>query len=166
MPELRGSSGIDSGAQRHREARHLRRRLCRLGQAAAVTGLAVLLAGCGGPAVTSSRLQDAVGVSFSRLYVLQQNELGHDVTPPDATSTCVRNGSAALTGAGSWTCAVHFPYPDGHVEPLSFDVEVQPVGCYTAAGPPAAVGGQKIRTATGVTVTNPLFVFDGCFDTR
>lgn len=116
--------------------------------------------------MTSGRLQNAVGISFSRLYVLQQNELGHDVAPPDATSICVRNGSAALTGAGSWTCAVRFPYPDGHVEPLSFDVEVQPVGCYTAAGPPSAIGQQKIRTAAGLTVTNPLFAFDGCFDTR
>ena len=131
----------------------------------AATGLALLLAGCSGPAVTSSRLQDAVGLSFSRLYVLQQNELGHDVAPPDATSVCVRNGSAALSGAGSWTCAVHFPYPDGHVEPLSFDVEVQPVGCYTAAGPPAAVGQQKMLSAAGTTITNPLFTFDGCFDT-
>ncbi len=138
----------------------------RVGTSAAVLALTLLVSGCAGPSVTSSRLQDAVGLSFSRLYVLQQHELGHDVAPPDATSVCVRNGSAALTGAGSWTCAVHFPYPDGHVEPLSFDVEVQPVGCYTAAGPPAAVGQQKMRTAAGTTVTNPLFTFDGCFDTR
>jgi hypothetical protein len=129
---------------------------------AAVLGL--VLSGCGGPAVTNSRLQAAVGVSFARLYVLQQNELGHDVTAPDPSSVCVRNGSAALTGAGSWTCAVHFPSPDGHIQPLSFDVEVQPIGCYTAAGPPATVGPQKMQSASGAMVTNPLFTFDGCFD--
>ena len=123
------------------------------------------LAGCGGPAVTSTRLQDAVGVSFSRLYVLQQRELGHTVAEPDRTALCARNGTTSTTGAGSWTCTVHFPYPDGHVEPLTFDVEAQPAGCYTASGPPAAVGPQRIQTATGQTVTNPLFAFDGCFDT-
>ena len=127
--------------------------------------VAVALTGCGGPAVTSTRLQDAVGTSFARLYVLQQTELGHTVAEPDHTASCARNGSAASTGAGSWACTVHFPFPDGHVEPLSFDVEVQPAGCYTAAGPPATVGQQQIQTAAGTTVTNPLFAFDGCFDT-
>ena len=122
------------------------------------------LSGCAAPAVTSTRLQAAVGVSFSRLYVLQQSELGHQVTPPDTSASCVRTGSTPLTGAGNWTCTVHFPYPDGHVQPLSLDLEVQPIGCYTAAGPPAVVGAQQLRTATGAVVTNPLFAFDGCFE--
>ncbi len=125
----------------------------------------LLLAGCGGPSVTSTGLQAAVGTSFSRLYVFQQAELGHTVTPPDRYAACTRNGSTAVTGAGSWTCTVHFPAGDGHVEPLSFDVEVQPMGCYTASGPAAAVGRQQMQTASGATVTNPLFAFDGCIDT-
>ena len=125
---------------------------------------AALIAGCGAPGVTSSRLQDAVGVSFSRLYVLQQSELGHAVSPPDRWAACTRNGSAALTGAGGWTCIVHFPAGDGHIEPLPFDVEVQPAGCYTAAGPAAAVGPQRMQTSSGTGVTNPLFAFDGCLD--
>lgn len=137
----------------------------RTAAASAAVALSVLLSSCSGPAVTNVRLQEAVGVSFQRLYVLQQNELGHVVAAPDRSASCVRNGSAALTGAGSWACTVHFPYPDGHVEPLTFDVEVQPVGCYTASGPPATAGQQKIQTAVGATVTNPLFAFDGCFST-
>ena len=137
-----------------------------VGSAALLCAVAsVAVAGCAGPAVTSNRLQSAVGVSFSRLYVLQQNELGHQVGAPDRTAACSRNGSAAVTGAGSWTCVVHFPAGDGHLEPLAFDVEVQPVGCYTASGPPAAVGQQQLTTATGRSVLNPLFAFDGCFDT-
>ena len=144
---------------------HRRRRGMLAGGMVAVAAVGVLAAGCGGPAVTSIRLETAVGVSFQRLYVLQQQELGHSVASPDRAASCLRNGTAALTGAGSWTCTVHFPYPDGHVEPLSFDVEVQPIGCYTAAGPPAAVGQQRMRTTAGESVTNPLFTFDGCFDT-
>ena len=131
----------------------------------AAVSVAVLAAGCGGPAVTSARLQDAVGVSFSRLFVLQQSELGHAVAPPDRSSSCSRNGSGALTGAGSWMCIVHFPAADGHLEPLAFDVDVQPGGCYTAAGPASTVGPQQLQTADGRTVTNPLFAFDGCFST-
>lgn len=127
--------------------------------------IAPLVAGCGSPAVTSTRLQDAVGVSFSRLYALQQNELGHAVSAPDRQASCTRNGSGALTGAGGWTCTVHFPAGDGHIEPLPFDVEVQPGGCYTAAGPAAAVGPQRMQTASGRSATNPLFAFDGCLDT-
>ncbi len=134
--------------------------------AAAVAAVLALLvsAGCGSPGVTSTRLQDSVGVSFQRLYVLQQRELGHRVPAPDRSAACVRNGSAALTGAGSWTCTVHFPYPDGHVQPLSFDVEVASIGCYTASGPPAVVGQLKLQATNGAAVTNPLFAFDGCFD--
>ena len=133
--------------------------------AGALLGAVLSIAGCGGPAVRNTRLQDAVGISFQRLYVLQQAELGHTVAPPDRAASCVRTGSAVLSGAGSWSCTVHVPSPDGHVEPLSFDVEVQAIGCYTAAGPPAGVGPQQMQTATGATATNPLFTFDGCFDT-
>lgn len=158
----------DLGRQTHGNVRwreQLTPNWFRAGALAAAAGLALSLSGCGGPAVTGGRLQNAVGVAFSRLYVLQQNELGHVVAAPETTSVCVRNGSTAFSGAGSWTCAVHFPYPDGHIQPLSFDVEVQPIGCYTAAGPPAAVGQQKIQTASGERATNPLFSFDGCFNT-
>ncbi len=130
-----------------------------------VVSIAAGAVGCGQPTVTSNRLQDAVGVSFSRLFVLQQNELGHSVAPPDHSASCSRNGSGSLTGAGGWTCIVHFPAGDGHIEPLAFDVEVQPAGCYTAAGPAAAVGPQQLQSASGPTVTNPLFAFDGCLQT-
>ena len=122
------------------------------------------LAGCGGATVTAGRLDEAVGLSFARLYVLQQDELGHPAAPPDAVATCSRAGTTATTGAGSWTCIVHFPDPDGHVDPLALDVDVQSIGCYTASGPPAVVGGQRLQLPTGRAVTNPLFAFDGCFD--
>ena len=46
-------------------------------------------------------------------------------------------------------CTVHFPYPDGHLVPLSFDVEVQPIGCYTATGPPAVVGQLTLTSPAG-----------------
>lgn len=122
-------------------------------------------AGCGTSGITKSGLQQSVGTAYQRLYLLQQAKLGHlNPVTPDAAASCARSGTSALSGAGSWLCTVHFPFPDGHIEPLTFDVEVQPIGCYTAAGPPTVVGQQLLQTQAGRSVTNPLFAFDGCFD--
>lgn len=124
---------------------------------------AVLSTGCSSGDITSTALQRSVGTSYQRLFLLQQHELGHTVVTPDSTAACTKTGSSAHSGPGSWTCTVHYPYADGHLVPLSFDVEVQPVGCYVATGPTAVVGEQKITEPTGHAVTNPLFAFDGCF---
>jgi hypothetical protein len=131
---------------------------------AVLAATALLSTGCSSD-ITSAALQSSVGTAFQRLYVLQQHELGRDEpVTPDAGAQCLRSGSAARTGAGTWTCTVHFPYADGHLVPLSFDVEVQPIGCYVASGPPAIVGGLTLTTPAGASVTNPLYAFDGCFD--
>ncbi len=132
---------------------------------AILTVAALAASGCSSHAITSSALQQAVGSTYQRLYLLQQEELGHVPSPtPDGTAQCLRTGSTGHSGPGSWTCTVHFPYPDGHLVPLSFDVEVQPVGCYVATGAPAIVGQLKLLTPSGRSVTNPLYAFDGCFD--
>jgi hypothetical protein len=132
---------------------------------AIVVATALLGTGCSSGDITAPSLQASVGSAYQRLYLLQQQELGHQVSPrPDSTAHCSRSGSTAHSGPGSWTCTVHFPYPDGHIVPLTFDVEVQPIGCYSASGPPAVVGQLELNTPSGSTVTNPLYAFDGCFD--
>jgi hypothetical protein len=127
--------------------------------------LALVLAtsACSSGGIHGNALQRAVGTTYQRLYVLQQEQLGNTVASPDDTAACVRSGSTGHSGAGSWVCTVHFPYPDGHIVPASFDVEVQPIGCYTATGPPTIVGQLSLTTPAGKSVTNPLFAFDGCF---
>ena len=125
---------------------------------------ATMVCGCAGEGVTSTRLDRAVATTFQRLYVLQQKDLGRTVSPPERTATCTRSGSSAMKGSGSWICTVHYPYADGHQVPLSFDVEVQPIGCYTATGPPSVVGQLQLSTPGGGSVVNPLFAFYGCFD--
>jgi hypothetical protein len=124
---------------------------------------AFLVSGCSSGDITSTALQRSVGTAYQRLFVLQQHELGHAVATPDSAASCSRAGSTARSGPGSWTCTVHYPYADGHLVPLSFDVEVQPIGCYVATGPATVVGQQRITEPTGRQVTNPLFAFDGCF---
>jgi hypothetical protein len=131
------------------------------------TGALVLVAtsGCSSGTVTQQALNGAFGQTFARLYAVQQRELGHVLDrPADSAATCSRSGSAATRGSGPWLCTVHFPAADGHLDPVSFDVDVQPIGCYTATGPPAAVGPLQLQTPSGGTVTNPLFAFDGCLD--
>jgi hypothetical protein len=133
--------------------------------AVVVVAVAVLGTGCSSGDITTSGLQDSVGSAYQRLYLLQQHELGHTAAArPDSSAHCLRSGSTAHSGPGTWTCTVHFPYPDGHIIPLSFDVEVQPIGCYVATGPPAIVGQLALTTPKGTSVTNPLYAFDGCFD--
>jgi hypothetical protein len=137
------------------------------GSAWLATGVLLLVAtsGCSSGTVTHQALNRAFGQTFARMYALQQQELGHVLDrPADSAATCSRSGSAATRGSGAWLCTVHFPAPDGHLDPVSFDVDVAPIGCYTATGPPAVVGPLQLRTPSGGTVTNPLFAFDGCFD--
>lgn len=131
----------------------------------AVTALVLATSGCGSGAVTRGELQRAVGTAYQRLYVLQQHQLGHPSPAPDRSAACTRSGSTARSGPGSWVCTVHFPYPDGHQVALTLDVEVQPIGCYTASAPPTIVGQQSLQSPTGASFINPLFAFDGCFRT-
>jgi hypothetical protein len=44
-------------------------------------------------------------------------------------------------------------------------VSVATNGCFKAQSPPNFIGGQTMTDVDGHTVTNPLFVIYGCFDT-
>jgi hypothetical protein len=48
---------------------------------------------------------------------------------------------------------------------VEYDVSVQSNGCYKAQSPPAFLGGQTMADAHRRTVTNPLYVVYGCFNT-
>ncbi len=142
--------------------------------AALMAGTAAVLAGCQGSAITAARLSADVGATFRNMYVLQQHWLGNDdpgVTTDTAAAVCMKGipaGSASPaapsgTGPGdNWVCVVHWPAPSGITESLSYDVRVQPGGCYTADGPAPTIGQQTMQTADGDTVPNPLYEFDGC----
>jgi hypothetical protein len=141
----------------------MRRRVL-LGIGAGVALLAA--AGCGPVDVTKTRLEAQVGPEFQNMYVLQQHLLGHTelvVPPRTSTATCLKGSTSTPdAGPGDWTCQVHWPAPDGHLETLSYDVKVQPVGCYTAQGPALMIGAQYLHAFDGRTVPNPLYEFDGC----
>lgn len=152
----------------------MRSTVMRRGAAAAAAAVAVLLgvSGCGSSGITKSRLDHAVAPTFSNLYVLQQSLRGRKVSAGSLNSRadCARGDQqTADSGAGNdWTCTVTWFNTGPNIAVnAQYQVHVQTNGCYTADGDgPADLNGQQLITAVdGATVTNPLWEFDGCFDT-
>ncbi|MDF3293546.1 hypothetical protein [Streptomyces silvisoli] len=147
----------------------MNRTVARAALAAAALVLLAGTAGCGGSDITSGRLERALGPTFRNLFALQQTELhGTDNAPsPDTWANCAKAGRASGgSGPGDdWVCLVHWPAPSGITQPIAYEVSVRPTGCYTAQGPATLVGQQRIQGADGHQHTNPLYEFDGCFDT-
>jgi hypothetical protein len=85
-------------------------------------------------------------------------------------AACTKGGpSTANRGAGNdWVCALTWFHTGPDIpETAPYQLHVQTNGCYTADGdgPTDLNGQQMIVAADGATVTNPLWEFDGCFDT-
>ncbi len=154
-------------------------RLPRAVAAASVTvALTAALAGCGSPDITRPRLEGSISPVFANLYVQQQALLGHPgltAAAVAATATCHRgnptgpdNGGPTVAdqGAGSdWSCMVAWTDTTGKAQNGKYDVQARSNGCYMASGPAKLVGPLTIATATGTNVINPVFEFDGCFNT-
>lgn len=144
----------------------------RLVAAAAGGALVVALTGgCGESALSRDRLQVAVRTTFGNLYDVRQRELGRPAAGTAAlatTATCQKGGAGTPDyGAGDdWTCLVVWQ-ADGPGSPVgaSYEVTLATDGCFRAAGPPSVVGQQRVSRPDGGTVLNPLYAFDGCFDT-
>lgn len=146
-------------------------RTTRAAVALAVAALVVTLSGCGASPITPKRVADAVAPTFANLYVLQQSVRGRQVTAKqlNAKATCARGGPTTPDrGPGSdWSCNVTWFNTATSIAVIAtYTVRVQANGCYTADGDgPVDVNGQQtIVSRDGVSVTNPLYEFDGCFD--
>ncbi|WP_283097901.1 hypothetical protein [Frankia sp. AgB32] len=145
-------------------------RLLRAAAAAgAVTALTAALAGCATD-VTRPRVEGSLGPVFANLYVHQQTLLGHPGLTPAAVAarpTCHRTTPGSHDkGAGSdWICQVGWTDGTGRPQNGKFELQVRSNGCYQAGGPSKIVGPIMIRDTAGTSVINPVFEFDGCFDT-
>jgi hypothetical protein len=139
--------------------------------AAAVIALLVLASNWGPAGVTAARVKASITPTFNNLTLLQQRELGRTVPAGarlNVLPSCSRRASSP-SGPGDWVCTlnVFIPQPGAvpfQQTPVSYDLTVQSNGCYKATSPPAFVGQQSMRDATGKQVVNPLFVFYGCFN--
>jgi len=143
----------------------------------AVAALGVLVAlfavaGNWGPSgVTAARLQATLTPEFNNLTLLQQEELGRQV-PAGAKlnilPACSRRGSTP-NGPGDWVCTMNVIIPQAGAvpfqqTPVTYDVSVQPDGCFKAQSPPAFIGQQLMRDAEGHNVVNPLYTIYGCLN--
>jgi ABC-2 type transport system permease protein len=139
---------------------------------AAVIAL-LALAGNWGPAgVTAARLKASLIPAFNSLTLLQQGELGRSVPAGSRLNivlpTCSRRGSTSR-GPGDWVCTINVLIPQASSQPpqptpVTYDVSVQPDGCYKAQSPPAFIGQQLMRDAHAHNVVNPLYTIYGCFN--
>lgn len=144
----------------------------RWGAITVIVAVVLGVSGCGSSGITGDRLNRAVAPTFANLYVLQQSLRGRKVTAASLNSRadCGRGGpETADNGAGNdWLCTVTWFNTGPNIAvTASYQVHVQTNGCYTADGDgPADLNGRQLITAAdGATVTNPLWQFDGCFDT-
>jgi hypothetical protein len=127
----------------------------------------VLLGGCGSGGVTSNRIEDAVATTFANLISVQRTIVG--MSPMDAaelrtSASCHKIGPGDNRGPGEWKCVLTSPGP-GSLFRDTYDLSVTTDGCYTARSDGSHMGGPTLPTRNGETVTNLLYVFDGCFDT-
>lgn len=140
-----------------------------LAAAAAVATVLLGAAGCGSPDITRARLEAAIGPTYKNLYQLQlKTQHGSYDAPPPVSSTarCTKGGRTVTEGGpgNDWSCKMQWLAPNGVISALTYEVTVQPNGCYTAQGPSTLVGQQSIRGIDWKNHTNPLYEFDGCFD--
>jgi ABC-2 type transport system permease protein len=139
---------------------------------AAIVTVLALLANVGPVGDTEHRLSAAIGEEFNNVTLLQQQLIGRRVPAGaklDILPNCNRHAAKA-EGPGDWSCSLNVYLPQAHSVPFSatsveYDVSVEYDGCYKAQSPPAFIGGPTMLDAHGHSVTNPLNIVYGCFDT-
>ena len=142
-----------------------------------------MLSACGNSPITATRLDAALGPTFTHLYAYQQQLIGN---PADASvyaiASCQRSGAGSAnagasnagasnaggtdSGAGDdWVCGVTVYRKTGAPIAASIEVKVKTNGCYVADPPISVVGPTELTLPDGSSADNPLSEFDGCFDT-
>jgi len=118
--------------------------------------------------VTPARLEGALASTFANLVESQETlmELPR-VAASDlrASASCEKPQGHA---GGEWRCTVTWFVPRRRVLVHdTYELTVAADGCYTAAADPseAHVGGPRVTTPGGKSMTNLLYAFEGCFDT-
>jgi ABC-2 type transport system permease protein len=139
---------------------------------AVLVAVLALLANTPPTGVTEHRLSASIGEEFNHLTLLQQELIGRHVPAGaklDVLPNCNRRAAKA-EGPGDWNCSLNVYLPQNHAVPFSatsveYDVSVESDGCFKASSPPSFIGGPTMKDAAGDTVTNPLYMVYGCFNT-
>ena len=126
--------------------------------------------------IDSSSLQYSVTSTFENLMRVKQQLVAGPVVIKGKTfapgaairlrPSCVRGGQEGPSrGPGNdWVCTMESG-PLGNPYQFEIDVDAKGNGCFTASMDSLLVGPLSIFDATGHTVINPLYEFDGCVDT-
>jgi ABC-2 type transport system permease protein len=138
----------------------------------ALVAVLALLANVGPAGDTAHRLSAAIGEEFNNVTLLQQQLIGRRVPAGaklDILPNCNRRAARAV-GPGDWNCTLYVYLPQAHSVPfqqtsVEYDVSLEYNGCYKAQSPPAFIGGPTMLDAHGRSVTNPLYIVYGCFNT-
>jgi hypothetical protein len=131
----------------------------------------VALIGRGGSDVTKARLEHAIAPTFANLYVQRANildESGITITSIAASASCDRGGPTVRdVGPGSdWICQIAFHDDHGQTQNGKFEVQAKADATYVAGGPSKLVGQATLTDKAGRTVPNPVFEFDGAYDSN
>ena len=121
---------------------------------------------------TEHRLSAAIGDEFNNLTLLQQKLIGRRAPAGaklDILPNCNRRAAKAV-GPGDWNCSLNVYLPQTRLVQFSatsveYDVSVEYDGCYKTESPPALIGGPTMLEAHKHSVTNPLDIVYGCFNT-
>jgi len=140
--------------------------------ATALVAVLALLANLGPTGDTAHRLSAAIGEEFNNVTLLQQELIGRRAPAGaklDILPNCNRRAAKAV-GPGDWNCTLYVYLPQAHSVPfqqtsVEYDVSVEYNGCYKAQSPPAFIGGPTMLDVHGRSVTNPLYIVYGCFNT-
>jgi hypothetical protein len=138
-----------------------------LGAGLALAG-AVAVNACGSGGVTGPKIEQALSRTFANLVHIQEVKLGLpsiDAAALRVSPSCHKvspnNGDR---GAGTWRCSLLWYTSRGSPLRDSYELSVSVDGCFTATVDGAQMGGPTLTKIDGTTVTNLLYVFDGCFD--
>ncbi len=140
--------------------------------AAALVAVLALLANLGPTGDTAHRLSAAIGEEFNNVTLLQQELIGRRAPAGaklDILPNCNRRAAKAV-GPGDWNCTLYVYLPQARSVPfqqtsVEYDVSVEYNGCYKAQSPPAFIGGPTMLDVHDRSVTNPLYIVYGCFNT-
>ena len=143
-----------------------------LAPALAVLGVVALFAataGRGGEDITRARLERAIAPTFANLYVRRAAILGESGVAPasiGAKAACDRGGPTVPDqGPGAdWICTISFTDDQGQHQDGKFEVQANADATYVAGGPTKLIGTATLTDTHGSVVANPVFAFDGAFD--
>lgn len=142
-----------------------------IGLTAATTVSIAATTGGTGSGIERPKLEAALAMSFSHLYVLQTDQLNRPAVTEDqlrATARCDKGGDRVEdVGPGAdWRCVVTWTLPGASSTGNAiYQLDVTADGRYVADGdgPKEVNGFFQIRTPTG-DAPNPLWQFDGFVD--